>query len=119
MYQEQINSVVRGLIKALKDDHPQVKKEASDALCKRGNEAIPAIIEALQCADPDTRQLASVLLLRLELDLSNEIPALLQALDDKDWKVRRGAVIALGLIGLPNKDCNNSRTMDYNDYDDY
>lgn len=72
---------------------------AADALARIGPTAVPALMKALQDADPKVRTRAAQAFARMGPEASDAVPALTRALADKDPDVRRYAARALGQIG--------------------
>jgi HEAT repeat protein/beta-lactamase regulating signal transducer with metallopeptidase domain len=90
--------VIEGLKAALKDEDPQVRKEAMRALgMAGGSEVVPMMLEALKDRDPGTRkQAAWVLGMKGN---SEVVEPLINALRDENAQVREQAAWALGLKG--------------------
>jgi HEAT repeat protein len=91
------NTVIDGLIGALKDKDAGVRREAASALGQLGNaRAVPALIETMKDTEPDVRRRAANAL--GELGDERAITALTTALKDTDAGVRRAAVQAIAEI---------------------
>lgn len=112
--------------------HPQVKPAATSALVSLGEEAVPALTEGLRHKNRSVRagsaqalakigpgaagavpQLISLLAVAEDREVAVEalgpigapaVPALIAALDSKDWGTRRAATMVLGHIGAPSKE---------------
>jgi len=88
---------VEGLIRALKDSNPYVRKEAAEALGKIGDErAVEPLIEALKDSYLAVRWKAAEALSKIG---ERAAGPLIEALKDSDEYVRMGAAGALGEIG--------------------
>ncbi len=78
-----------------------VKIRAATVLAKFGSEAVPALSEALKDEDEQVRSSATASLVELvNTHRINMLQPLTQAMNDPDPGVRRGAVVALGKIGV-------------------
>ncbi len=86
------------LAHALKDENAFVRLEAGRALVEIGitEDEMPALVERLGPADPDTAQLVAEALAGLG---APAMPPLLKLLDGKDDRARRAALVAVGLMG--------------------
>jgi len=81
------------LIRLLDDTSPYVRRAAADALGKTGsNKAIHPLVRALTDNDRYVRETASEALGHLGDPV---IPVLLKSLDDENWRIRIGAIIAI------------------------
>jgi HEAT repeat protein len=90
---------IPALAKALKD--AQVRVEASGALTRMGDSAVPALIEALGDRSMGARRRASWALSQMG---AAAVPALVKALEDRNVRIRQEAAVALGMIGPEAKD---------------
>jgi len=86
---------VKGLIKALKDEH--VRWRAIDALKEIGEPAVESLTHVLESGDKDLRREATRALGMI--GTSNAVESLIQALKDENWHVRGEAAKALEEIG--------------------
>jgi len=96
------SEAVPALIEALADEDEQVRRAAAGALRDMGpqaGDAIPALIQTLR--DKDVSMDAASALGEIG---PQAIPALVEAVDDRDAQVRRGAILALGFIGPEAKE---------------
>jgi peptidyl-prolyl cis-trans isomerase A (cyclophilin A) len=86
------------LVERLKDEHPWVRAEAGRALVEIGITAdeVPALVARHGPADPDTLLLVAEALAGLG---AGALPPLLDLLPGKDDRARRGAILAVGLMG--------------------
>lgn len=95
--------VVSALIIALGDKDENVRFQAADALGAIGPEAkaaVPALIVALHEPDSFTRNYVPHCAIHALVEIGPAaIPALVQALDDANGRVRSCAAWALGKIG--------------------
>jgi HEAT repeat protein len=103
-------AVVPLLAESLKDSrHPKLQDAASLALSKVGPKAIPALAEALGHADEAVRVGAVSALKEMQgnarraVVIKPVVPALTNALKDKNMRVRGAAAYTLGLIGRDAK----------------
>jgi len=86
--------VIRGLIEALRDQSPEVRKEAASALGRVGDStAVMPLASALSDANPEVRAAAAGALARYRD--ARAVPALAAALSDSESGVRRSALRAL------------------------
>jgi HEAT repeat protein len=106
-------------IKALKDKDPAVRRNAAYALGplppqpdkdipplsgSEAEEAVPALIEALEDEDLVVRRYAIDALLSMGLDAKTAIPAIIEKMKDHDETVRANAAHALGYMkGVEHK----------------
>jgi peptidyl-prolyl cis-trans isomerase A (cyclophilin A) len=86
------------LAEALKDENGWVRLEAGRALVEIGitKDELPALVERLGPADPDTTQLVAEALAGLG---PSAMPALLKLAIGKDERARRAALLTVGLMG--------------------
>jgi HEAT repeat protein len=86
------------LVEALKDEHPYVRVEAARALVALGitKAEVAPLVERLGPADPEVGLLVAEALAGLG---EPAVPALLKVLGGKDERARRGALVAVGLLG--------------------
>ncbi|MFQ5975731.1 MAG: HEAT repeat domain-containing protein [Candidatus Hydrothermarchaeales archaeon] len=89
--------VIKLLEEALNDPSPAVRRRAANALLETwSRDAVPPLIKALNDQDKKVRWMAAYALGRLgEEGYNKAFDAIIRALDDKDWNVRR--IIALQL----------------------
>ena len=90
---------VERLIKKLGHKKAKVRANATEALSNIGEDAVPALIQALQDQDEWVRSRATLALGRIGGGAEDAVPALMQTLQDKDVYVRKYAASALGSIG--------------------
>lgn len=76
-----------------------LKETAADALARIGDDAVPALIQALRHENRDVRIQAARALARIGSRAKQSVPALVNALYDVDETVRRTAARALGQLG--------------------
>jgi HEAT repeat protein len=81
------------LLAAIKDPDPGVRKTATRAALRLGNEAVPALTEALRTGDAESSLRAADVLLQIE---GAGLPAVLQVVRDGTPSARRAAVLMLG-----------------------
>ncbi len=93
-------SAVPSLIETLKDERPEVREIASNALGRIGEPAVPHLIQALKNEHRAVRENAARALGLIKHE--NAVPALIQALKDENWDVRERAAKALGEIKHEN-----------------
>jgi hypothetical protein len=72
---------------------------AADALGRIGAAAVPALADALQSSDPDTRLKAVEVLGRMGPNAQAAVPELTRLLDDPDERIRKAAARTIGQIG--------------------
>ena len=92
------------LIRLLDDPSAYVRRAAADALGKsHSQKAVQPLIRALTDDDRYVRETASESLGHLG---DPAIPALLKSLEDKDWRVRVGSIVAIRImsVSLPSLD---------------
>jgi HEAT repeat protein len=114
--------IARALGARVKDESPEVRSGAANALGTLGpnaQEAIPGLIEALQDSDPETRSSAALALGLIRLSLDLVVPALIKALEDHDVHARSYAAIALGRIGPGAKDAVPALIKALDDKEEY
>jgi HEAT repeat protein len=90
-------------IRALKDQDPDTRKAAAQALQEigpsAGQEAVSALILALQDKNSDVRGIATQALSNIGSQAKDAVPALIQILEkDEDARVRQAAALALGKV---------------------
>ncbi len=94
--------IVDGLVKELGSNSPAARYEAAKLLaefCANGKSAVPALIELLKNdSGPTVRAAAARSLGYLGDPTSDAVPALINAIVDKDPRVRRSAVAAIHRI---------------------
>lgn len=93
------NRVVPALISVLTDENENVRVVGSVALQKLGESAVPYLIEALTAESASIRLNAAYALGEIGKPLDTILPALINALTDPEWNVRRLVVRALATIG--------------------
>ncbi|MBS0208985.1 MAG: HEAT repeat domain-containing protein [Planctomycetes bacterium] len=76
-----------------------LQETAADALARIGNDAVPALIAALEDKDPEVRSFACRSLSVMGDRAAPAVGALTARLSDPDENVRRAAARALGQIG--------------------
>jgi HEAT repeat protein len=104
--QESLEGRVQDLIRALKEQNRDVRKNAAVAIEKIGpaaKAAVPALIVALKDPDDDVRHYAAEALGRIGGEARDAVEALGEALQDKSKDVRQSAAWALGKIGTEAK----------------
>jgi HEAT repeat protein len=96
--------LIRRLIEALKEDDPDVRQNLASALAKLGSAAVEPLITALKDkgGPPERRAGAAYALGQIGLSAKAALPALLDALNDKELDVRRQAAYAVNRL-IPNK----------------
>lgn len=77
-------------------DLPQT---AEDSLARIGEDAVPAVAEALRHPDPERRLQAARILARIGPSAAKAVPTLITALGDQRPEVRKAVARALGQIG--------------------
>jgi hypothetical protein len=81
------------LIRLLDDTSPYVRRAAADALGKSGSfKAVQPLLKALTDNDRYVRETASEALGHLG---DPAIPALLKSIDDENWRIRIGVIVAI------------------------
>lgn len=93
--------VVPAIITSLADPEETVRVVGSVALQHIGELAVPYLIDALTAPSADIRLNAAYALGEIGKPLDTIIPALIKALTDTEWNVRRLVVRALIRIGTP------------------
>lgn len=93
----------KGVLSALKDEHPQVRAIALESIesihPKARIATIPALIEQLIDEDKKVRARAARALLVIGDSAAEAVPALIKRLTDEDIWVKRNAARALGAMG--------------------
>jgi HEAT repeat protein len=89
------------IAKLLEDSDPQVAMRALTTIAESGDQAVPALIAALE--RPDSRYWACVALSEMGAHAKDAVPGLIKALEDERPQVRLQAEVALGEIGPPAK----------------
>jgi HEAT repeat protein len=87
----------------LRDERPQIRARAVEAMGLFGPKAetaVPGLLRATKAPTAPMRQAAIVSLGQVG---KASLPALQESLNDKDWEVRRWAAIALGQMGEPGR----------------
>lgn len=97
-----LKEAIPALVKALGDTYPGMAEAASGALILLGDEAVPALIGALQ-NDPNAKVRSDVAGILEAERASAAIPALIAALKDADPGVRRASASNFYLLGPPAK----------------
>jgi HEAT repeat protein len=90
------------LQKMLKDSDPKVQAQGAYGLSldhDMAQEAVPALIEAMQSKHAIVREKAARALATAGPDAAAAVPVLIGALEDSAWTVQRQAALALGKIG--------------------
>jgi HEAT repeat protein len=90
---------VPALGKALRDQYPEVRKQAGQALAQVGQPSMPELIRALRERDVRFRQRAAKSLALIGPEAREAVPDLIVCLRDPDTGVRAATVLALGEIG--------------------
>ena len=118
---------VLALTAALTDEAPVVRRAAADALSEVGvkvEEVAPALIRTLGDSDPEVREAAATALSRLgwlSFDetpaIADAIPVLIELRNDPDWRVRAGAVLALGRMRVVHQDIVKALVLAFRDED--
>jgi HEAT repeat protein len=90
--------LVRRLIDALKDPDPDVRQNLAAALAKIGPAAVESLVAALRDSVADRRAGAAYTLGQMGSPARSAMPALLDALDDRDLDVRRQASFAVSRL---------------------
>lgn len=93
--------VVPALISVLTDPDENIRVVGSVALQNLGEPAVPYLIDALTAESADIRLNAAYALGEIGTPLDTILPALINALTDPVWNVRRLVVRALVTIGTP------------------
>ncbi len=78
---------------------PELRDAVFEALTFMGEPALPTLLRALECDDPETRATAAYTLASLGSKAARAVNPLIQAIQDEDQSVRWSAVRALGEIG--------------------
>ncbi|MFQ5569504.1 MAG: HEAT repeat domain-containing protein [Rhodothermales bacterium] len=84
---------IEGLIDALEDTRPEVKKAAAEALLQIGDSSLGPLVERLNNERPSVRRIAAETLGRH--GDARAVTPLIQALTDEDHTVRKAAALAL------------------------
>ena len=92
-------SAVPDLVATLADPDEGIAFEASMALRRMGDRAVPLLAAALENENPQVRRGAAFALAGMGTSLQPAIPQLLAALDDDDESVRLQAGLALNRLG--------------------
>lgn len=96
--------VVPAIITSLTDPEETIRVVGSVALQNIGEPAVPYLIDALTAPSAEIRLNAAYALGEIGTPLDTIIPALIKALTDAEWNVRRLVVRALIRIGTPAVD---------------
>jgi HEAT repeat protein len=100
------------LVPLLTDSDTAVRREAFEALCQRGPDALPALLAALNHSDPERGKVAAELLGRLRDPQT--VPPLMKAMKYGAQPIRANVVRALEEIGQPAIEAlRNALTDDY------
>jgi HEAT repeat protein len=91
---------VKAWLEALRSNNYVARLEASKAMSKTGQKAIPQLMAALKDDDPTVRAIAARTIGQIGLDAKAAAPLLILCIDDKEQTVRRRAIFALGSRGL-------------------
>jgi hypothetical protein len=78
---------------------PTEEQSAATAMVGIGKPAVPELVKTLRSENPDARRQAALVLARIGPDAKDAVDELIVALDDSDPKVRKAAARALGNIG--------------------
>src|SRR5437870_5764443 len=89
---------VPALVQALQTKNEDVRLNAAIALGKIGKASVPAVVKLLDSGEADIRYYAVWTLGWVGPDAKNTAPRVIRALADKDESVRRKAAYALGRI---------------------
>jgi HEAT repeat protein len=89
---------VPAVVKALKEGHPTMSRLAAVTLSRMGKDAIAPLSEVLGGDDPSARRWAAASLGLMGPAAANAAPALLKALKDDSFRVRRTAIDALNRV---------------------
>lgn len=92
------DALVRRLVAALKDPDPEVRGNLAVALAKIGTAYVEPLIAALKDPVPERRAGAAYALGLIGPAARAALPALLDALDDKEAEVRRQASYAIARL---------------------
>ncbi|CAE7388419.1 unnamed protein product, partial [Symbiodinium pilosum] len=87
------------VLRAMQDQHWQVRLRAVEAVCRGGfpaAEAVTQLINALEDQNGLVRKASTVALGEMGLVAVAALPQLIRTLQDEDWQVRKGATEALG-----------------------
>ena len=87
------------LCRALGSRDAVMRGHARDALVGMDSAAVAALIDSLKAEDTGLRQRAADILRWIGESAKEAVPALTQALEDPDYRVRRRAELALEKIG--------------------
>lgn len=91
------------LVASLGSEDTSDRKEAADALVAEGEEAVPALANALVESDSvETRAAAAYALNEIGADAAEATPTLLEAIKDSDELVRALSISTLSQVGLDN-----------------
>ena len=96
---EQAKGALPELVRALGDEHVDVRSAARGALGRMGTAAVSALADALKDGRPSVRAAAAHALGDLGPAAEDAVPSLLQAFHDEDRTVRIDAILAVGKIG--------------------
>ncbi len=89
---------IASLIACLDDADAQVRQNIAMAIANLGDEAVPDLIAALSHRKPERRIGAATALATIRPGATTALPALLDAMKDKDEGVRRAVSYALSRI---------------------
>ena len=95
-------AVLQPLIRDLKNEDSQIRRDAAVEILRLGppaEKAIPALLEAMKDEDPIVRQNAVDAVAEIAEAAPGVIPALVQTLKDDDYLVRAKSAEALGNFG--------------------
>ena len=94
-------AVIRRLVEALKDNDAEVRQNLAVALAKFGTAAVDPLSQALKDTNADRRGGAAYALGLIGPTARAALPALLDAVSDKEPDVRRQASYAVGRLIVP------------------
>jgi HEAT repeat protein len=100
------------LVEALDDPHDYVRSAAAKALQTIGEATIPAVRDVLKTGNASARYAATTVLSSFGAQFADLAPALAEAANDKDARVRIAALEALWVVNIPLVRTEASQALD-------
>ncbi|MCE9532016.1 MAG: HEAT repeat domain-containing protein [Planctomycetes bacterium] len=96
--EKKVDPLVAALIETLDDPDTEVRQNIAIAIANLGDSVVPALIDALADAKAERRMGAAIALGQVRPPARNAVPALVNAMKDKDESVRRHVSYALSRV---------------------